>query len=113
MEGYFASLPEMIQGEEKFGWESFVKESYAFKHARLDVERRVADGGTVKTADIARLMELFQVRRASRLYHFTADLHPLTVCTAQVLVLHTDDGNGSQGSRGSSTRREGDGQEGG
>lgn len=59
MEGYFATLPELM-GEE-WGWGVFTLESYAFKHFRLDVEKRIQDGGTVKTADIARLMELFQV----------------------------------------------------
>ncbi|ORY88261.1 hypothetical protein BCR35DRAFT_276955 [Leucosporidium creatinivorum] len=58
MEGYFATLPELM-GEE-WGWGAFTLESYAFKHFRLDVEKRIKDGGTVKTADIARLMELFQ-----------------------------------------------------
>jgi hypothetical protein len=59
MEGYFSTLPELM-GEE-WGWGVFTQESYAFKHFRLDVEKRLKDGGEVKTADIARLMELFQV----------------------------------------------------
>lgn len=60
MEGYFATLPELM-GEE-WGWGVFTLESYAFKHFRLAVEKRIQEGGSVKTADIARLLELFQVR---------------------------------------------------
>ncbi|KAK4701989.1 hypothetical protein P7C70_g4237, partial [Phenoliferia sp. Uapishka_3] len=58
MEGYFAVLPE-IMGE-GWGWEAFEKESWAFKHDRLGIEKRVNAGGVVKTSDIAHLMELFQ-----------------------------------------------------
>ncbi|GAA93752.1 uncharacterized protein L969DRAFT_42294 [Mixia osmundae IAM 14324] len=42
------------------GYQDYAKEGLAFKHDRLSVERRVEGGGTVKTSDIAHLMELFQ-----------------------------------------------------
>ncbi|KAK7042466.1 hypothetical protein R3P38DRAFT_2890638 [Favolaschia claudopus] len=48
------------------GYEEFEKESWGFKHDRLNVERRLAetqpgsDIRNVRTSDIARLMELFQ-----------------------------------------------------
>lgn len=48
------------------GWEEWEKEAWAFKYDRMDVERRIADGhGVVECADIARLMELFQVLLSS------------------------------------------------
>ena len=45
---------------------SFAKNKNFNQHDRLNVEKRIADGsatqsGLVKTSDIARLMELFQV----------------------------------------------------
>lgn len=43
------------------GWEDWEKEAWAFKHDRLDVEKRILEGHDVENADIARLMELFQV----------------------------------------------------
>lgn len=58
MESYFASMPDMLGKE--WGWDAFEKESYAFKHDKMDVEKRVANGDFVKTADIARLLEFFQ-----------------------------------------------------
>ncbi|ESK98018.1 hypothetical protein Moror_454 [Moniliophthora roreri MCA 2997] len=60
MEQYF----EEISKQE--GFEEFEKESWSFKHDRLNVERRLQDSPPdsgiqrVKTSDIARLMELFQ-----------------------------------------------------
>ncbi|KAJ7253037.1 hypothetical protein B0H12DRAFT_601955 [Mycena haematopus] len=48
------------------GYEEFEKESWGFKHDRLNVERRIAeippgsDVRNVRTSDVARLMELFQ-----------------------------------------------------
>ncbi|KAJ7052793.1 hypothetical protein C8F01DRAFT_1169981 [Mycena amicta] len=48
------------------GYEEFEKEGWAFKHDRLNVERRVVDTPqgsdvrNVRTSDVARLMELFQ-----------------------------------------------------
>lgn len=57
---YFASLKDIL-GEE-WGAGEFEKESWAFKHDRLEIEKRVAGGGHVKTADVAHLLELFQVR---------------------------------------------------
>lgn len=56
MENFFTSLAERLPG-----YESFSKESLAFKHCRLDVERRLQNGTDwVKTSDIAHLLELFQ-----------------------------------------------------
>ena len=55
MEQFFASLKNLLEG-----YEQFEKESWAFKHDRLAIEKRVDKGGQVKTADIAHLMELFQ-----------------------------------------------------
>ncbi|KAI0080424.1 hypothetical protein K474DRAFT_1657845 [Panus rudis PR-1116 ss-1] len=68
MESFFMNVAE---DPDMPGYESFEKEAWAFKHDRLNVERRVAnaangDGpgasllGDIKTSDIARLMELFQ-----------------------------------------------------
>lgn len=57
-EQYFAVLPEMMsEGDENYGWDEFVKQSWKFKHDRIAVEKR----GSVRTADVARLMEVFQV----------------------------------------------------
>lgn len=59
MESYFACLPEMMGVE--WGWDAFEKESWAFKHDRLAIEKRLQDGaGEIRTADIAHLLELFQ-----------------------------------------------------
>ncbi|KAK4057469.1 hypothetical protein OIO90_001538 [Microbotryomycetes sp. JL221] len=59
MESYFNSMPDMFGKE--WGWDIFEKESYAFKHDKADVLKRIADGGApVSTADIARLLEQFQ-----------------------------------------------------
>ncbi|TDL16880.1 hypothetical protein BD410DRAFT_794891 [Rickenella mellea] len=57
MEQYFETLSKTMEG-----YEEFEKESWSFKHDRLNVERRIENGGAavVKTSDIARLMELFQ-----------------------------------------------------
>ncbi|KAK7059143.1 hypothetical protein VNI00_001770 [Paramarasmius palmivorus] len=60
MEQYF----EEIAKQE--GFEEFEKESWSFKHDRLNVEKRLQDSQPesgvqqIKTSDIARLMELFQ-----------------------------------------------------
>jgi hypothetical protein len=78
MEQYFQDISRQP------GHEEFEKESWCFKvlfrhclrpqadhrqHDRLNVERRIAENatastglGATKTSDIARLMELFQVR---------------------------------------------------
>jgi len=58
LEGWFAALPEIMGTG--WGWEEFEKESWAFKHDRLTIERRIDAGGTVKTSDISHLLELFQ-----------------------------------------------------
>ncbi|GAA5939236.1 uncharacterized protein JCM15063_004463 [Sporobolomyces koalae] len=58
LESYFAVLPEQMGAE--WGWDIFEKESWAFKHDRLEVAKRVENGGQVKTSDIARLMEMLQ-----------------------------------------------------
>lgn len=56
MEQFFASLKDELEG-----YDDFERESWAFKHSRGAMEKRVANGGeAVKTADIAHLMELFQ-----------------------------------------------------
>ncbi|GAA5886344.1 hypothetical protein JCM5296_001875 [Sporobolomyces johnsonii] len=58
LESYFAAIPEMLGKE--WGWSEFEKESWAFKHDRLEIEKRIKGGGAVKTSDVAHLMELFQ-----------------------------------------------------
>lgn len=80
LESYFAAIPDKLGRE--WGWGEFEKESYAFKHDRLDVLKRIDKGGEVKTSvsavlvslafltgcvtlrtisqDIAHLLELFQ-----------------------------------------------------
>lgn len=58
LESYFAVIPEQMGSE--WGWDEFEKESWAFKHDRLEVEKRVENGGEVKTADVSRLMEILQ-----------------------------------------------------
>ncbi|BGP52767.1 hypothetical protein JCM8202v2_000324 [Rhodotorula sphaerocarpa] len=58
LESYFAAIPDLLGRE--WGWGEFEKESYAFKHDRLDVQKRVENGGQVRTSDIAHLLELFQ-----------------------------------------------------
>lgn len=45
-----------------WGWEEFEKEGWSFKHNRLALEKRIESGGAVKTSDIAKIMELLQVR---------------------------------------------------
>ncbi|KAF8186356.1 hypothetical protein BJ912DRAFT_852216 [Pholiota molesta] len=62
MEQYFEEMSKSMEG-----YEAFEKEAWSFKHDRLNVERRFSDNThgdskmqTVKTSDIARLMELFQ-----------------------------------------------------
>ncbi|KAF7329743.1 hypothetical protein MKEN_00237600 [Mycena kentingensis (nom. inval.)] len=60
MQQYFEEVGKQL------GYEEFEKEGWAFKHDRLNVERRVvdvpqgSDMHNVRTSDIARLMELFQ-----------------------------------------------------
>ncbi|GAA5984779.1 hypothetical protein JCM10908_003501 [Rhodotorula pacifica] len=58
LEAYFASIPDKLGRD--WGWGEFEKESFAFKHDRLDVQKRIENGGEVKTSDIAHLLELFQ-----------------------------------------------------
>ncbi|GAA5863072.1 hypothetical protein JCM3774_001412 [Rhodotorula dairenensis] len=58
LESYFAAIPDKLGRE--WGWGEFEKESFAFKHDRLDVLKRLEKGGEVKTSDIAHLLELFQ-----------------------------------------------------
>ncbi|GAA5923611.1 hypothetical protein JCM1841_001300 [Sporobolomyces salmonicolor] len=58
LESYFAAIPDMLGKE--WGWSEFEKESWAFKHNRLEIEKRIKGGGAVKTSDVAHLMELFQ-----------------------------------------------------
>ena len=58
LEGWFHALPEIMGTG--WGWEEFEKESWAFKHDRLTIERRLEAGGAVKTSDISHLLELFQ-----------------------------------------------------
>lgn len=77
LESYFAAIPDLLGRE--WGWGEFEKESFAFKHDRLDVLKRLENGGEVKTSvswlptpnvlnceltprpqDIAHLLELFQ-----------------------------------------------------
>ncbi|KAK9895349.1 hypothetical protein P389DRAFT_205468 [Cystobasidium minutum MCA 4210] len=55
MEQYFIELSKRLEG-----YEEFEKESYAFKHDRIGVEKRVENGGEVKTSDVAHVLELFQ-----------------------------------------------------
>jgi len=55
MEQYFVELSKRLEG-----YEDFEKESYAFKHDRMAIEKRVEGGGEVKTSDIAHILELFQ-----------------------------------------------------
>ncbi|KAJ7792655.1 hypothetical protein B0H14DRAFT_2469919 [Mycena olivaceomarginata] len=60
MEQYFEEIGKLP------GYEEFEKESWGFKHDRLNVERRMSetpqgsDVRNVRTSDVARLMELFQ-----------------------------------------------------
>ncbi|KAF9781291.1 hypothetical protein BJ322DRAFT_1010829 [Thelephora terrestris] len=65
MEQYFAMISETMEG-----YGDFEVEALAFKHERLNIERRLAGtpqedgasapGGSVNTTDVARLMEMFQ-----------------------------------------------------
>ncbi|GAA5826711.1 hypothetical protein JCM11251_002864 [Rhodosporidiobolus azoricus] len=57
-ESYFAAIPDLLGRE--FGWGEFEKSSWAFKHARLELQKRLENGGEVKTSDVAALMELMQ-----------------------------------------------------
>jgi AAA+ ATPase superfamily predicted ATPase len=63
---YFSLVGQMEQYFERLktqpGWKEWEKEAWSFKHDRLDVERRLmVANGFVEPADIARVMELFQV----------------------------------------------------
>ncbi|GAA5986311.1 hypothetical protein JCM5350_002977 [Sporobolomyces pararoseus] len=58
LESYFAVIPKQMGSE--WGWDEFEKESWAFKHDRIEVEKRIENGGEVKTADVSRLMEILQ-----------------------------------------------------
>ncbi|KAF8805559.1 hypothetical protein BYT27DRAFT_7104264 [Phlegmacium glaucopus] len=62
MEQYFQEISTKMKG-----FEGFEKEAWSFKHDRLNVERRIMENNaadsklrSVKTSDVARLMELFQ-----------------------------------------------------
>ncbi|KAL0946076.1 hypothetical protein HGRIS_012348 [Hohenbuehelia grisea] len=62
MEQYFEEVSNQMEG-----YQEFEKEAWSFKHDRLNVEKRLADSvngnavtATVRTSDVARLMELFQ-----------------------------------------------------
>ncbi|OSC99671.1 hypothetical protein PYCCODRAFT_1446641 [Trametes coccinea BRFM310] len=68
MEGFFMSI---AQDPDMPGYDVFEREAWAFKHDRLNVERRLSNAaqssealssslGDIKTSDVARLMELFQ-----------------------------------------------------
>lgn len=48
LESYFAAIPDLLGRE--WGWGEFEKESFAFKHDRLDVMKRMENGGEVKTS---------------------------------------------------------------
>ncbi|GAA5973059.1 hypothetical protein JCM11641_000392 [Rhodosporidiobolus odoratus] len=58
LESYFAAIPDLLGKE--YGWGEFEKESWAFKHDRIEIQKRLKDGGEVKTSDVAHLLELFQ-----------------------------------------------------
>ncbi|KAH9916916.1 uncharacterized protein B0H18DRAFT_938883 [Fomitopsis serialis] len=87
MEAYFNALS---QDPEMPGYGEFEKEAWAFKHDRLNVERRTSGQsgeGTphltmaeIKTSDIARLMELFQ-SSLLRYWNFQPDME--AVCAAE------------------------------
>lgn len=56
MEQFFVNLASRLEG-----YDTFETEALAFKHTRLDVERKIEKtGAKVKTSDIAHLLELFQ-----------------------------------------------------
>ncbi|CAD6571451.1 MAG: hypothetical protein CYPHOPRED_004441 [Cyphobasidiales sp. Tagirdzhanova-0007] len=55
MEQYFVDLSKRLAG-----YQDFEKESFAFKHDRLAIQKRVEGGGEVKTSDVAHILELFQ-----------------------------------------------------
>ncbi|KAL1742195.1 hypothetical protein HDZ31DRAFT_66205 [Schizophyllum fasciatum] len=71
MEQYFLNISTDMEG-----YSEFEKESWAFKHDRADVQRRINDAPNelsvhqIRTSDIARLMELFQ---SSLLKYWTFD----------------------------------------
>ena len=86
MELYFEEIANTMEG-----YEEFEHEAWSFKHDRLNVEKRLQEGGSdkpsrgVKTSDVARLMELFQssllkywkfqpVPREKRVHPVVADL---------------------------------------
>ncbi|KZT63491.1 hypothetical protein DAEQUDRAFT_680297 [Daedalea quercina L-15889] len=87
MEAFFTALshdPDLP------GYGEFEKEAWAFKHDRLNVERRVSNQpgestahltmAEIKTSDIARLMELFQ-SSLLRYWNFQPDME--AVCAAE------------------------------
>ncbi|KWU44570.1 hypothetical protein RHOSPDRAFT_4185, partial [Rhodotorula sp. JG-1b] len=75
LESYFAAIPDLLGRE--WGWGEFEKESFAFKHDRLDVLKRMENGGEVKTSDIAHLLELFQARSSCALLSYW-NFQPMT-----------------------------------
>ncbi|KXN82374.1 hypothetical protein AN958_02631 [Leucoagaricus sp. SymC.cos] len=60
MEQYFEDIASNMEG-----YEEFQKEAWCFKHDRINVQNRIADSNDsrarIRTSDVARLMELFQV----------------------------------------------------
>ncbi|TKA50941.1 hypothetical protein B0A53_05722 [Rhodotorula sp. CCFEE 5036] len=95
LESYFAAIPDLLGRE--WGWGEFEKESFAFKHDRLDVLKRLENGGEVKTSvswlptpnvlkhceltprpqDIAHLLELFQASNSCALLSYW-NFQPMT-----------------------------------
>ncbi|KAI0922952.1 hypothetical protein AcV5_009810 [Taiwanofungus camphoratus] len=92
MEAFFMGI---AQDPDMPGYAEFEKEAWAFKHDRLNVERRMANSqageslahtvlGEIKTSDIARLMELFQ-SSLLRYWNFRPDLSSASCSDAQNL----------------------------
>lgn len=48
LESYFAAIPDLLGKE--WGWGEFEKESWAFKHDRAAVQKRIEQGGEVKSS---------------------------------------------------------------
>ncbi|KZP22205.1 hypothetical protein FIBSPDRAFT_787379 [Athelia psychrophila] len=74
MEQYFAEIARQMDG-----YKEFEQEGWSFKHDRIAVEKRLAEGGKARTSDIARLMELFQ---SSLLKYWEFDPHRDDVAAA-------------------------------
>ncbi|KZT00177.1 uncharacterized protein LAESUDRAFT_739719 [Laetiporus sulphureus 93-53] len=98
MEAFFTSIAE---DPEMPGYEVFEKEAWAFKHDRLNVERRVASStqlgetlahttmGEIKTSDVARLMELFQ-SSLLRYWNFQPNMSEVSSISRRKSVSHTE-----------------------